>query len=64
LTQLERTGAELHHRLALARRDPAALTDKARSELIIELAPHLEDFIAEQFGIAREVASFSHAITR
>ncbi|HEY6343238.1 MAG TPA: FAD-dependent oxidoreductase [Bryobacteraceae bacterium] len=56
LAELERTSPELHHRLTLARRDPAALTDQARSEVVIELAPHLEDFLAGQFGIAREVA--------
>jgi NADPH-dependent glutamate synthase beta subunit-like oxidoreductase/NAD(P)H-flavin reductase len=56
LQRLEQTYTDLHHRLILARRDPSALADKSRSELIIELAPHLEDFLGDQFGISRELA--------
>ncbi len=57
LTALETASPDLHHRLLAARRDPAAFADKAGSELMIELAPHLEDFIAELFGIGAEVAA-------
>jgi NADPH-dependent glutamate synthase beta subunit-like oxidoreductase/NAD(P)H-flavin reductase len=56
LERLEQTSPELHHRLTLARRHPEVLEDKPRSELMIELAPHLEDFLADEFGIARELA--------
>ena len=42
-------------RLTEARKDPAALARKAQSELIIAIAPHVEDFIGELFGIAAEV---------
>src|SRR5580658_871456 len=45
----------LHNRLMTARRDPVALDRKAESDLLIELAPHLEDFVAGLFGIAGEV---------
>ena len=45
----------LAERMLAARADPAALTAKQESALLIELAPHLEDFIAELFGIAAEV---------
>jgi NADPH-dependent glutamate synthase beta subunit-like oxidoreductase/NAD(P)H-flavin reductase len=45
----------LHNRLMTARRDPVALDPKAESDLLIELAPHLEDFVAGLFGIAGEV---------
>ena len=38
-----------------ARRDPAALTRKQQSELMIALAPHVEDFIGELFGITAEI---------
>jgi NADPH-dependent glutamate synthase beta subunit-like oxidoreductase/NAD(P)H-flavin reductase len=42
-------------RLDAARRDPAALAALAESELLIALAPHVEDFVAELFGIRDEV---------
>jgi hypothetical protein len=48
---------ELHNRLLTARRDPGALEGKAESEIIIDLAPHLEDFIGDLFGIAAEIAA-------
>src|SRR5215472_13431985 len=56
LQYLEGSSPELHHRLTMARKDPSALADKPRSELIIELAPHLEDFLGLEFGISRELA--------
>ncbi|HLH43580.1 MAG TPA: FAD-dependent oxidoreductase [Bryobacteraceae bacterium] len=56
LQRLDQTNTELHHRLILARRDPASWQDKSRSELIIELAPRLEDFLGDQFGISRELS--------
>jgi NADPH-dependent glutamate synthase beta subunit-like oxidoreductase/NAD(P)H-flavin reductase len=46
---------ELHNRLMTARRDPAPLDRKAESDLLIDLAPHLEDFVGELFGIGREL---------
>ena len=46
---------DLHNRLLTGRRDPGSLEAKAESELIIDLAPHLEDFAASLFGIASEV---------
>ncbi len=45
----------LHNRLLTARRDPGALEAKAESDLIVELAPHLEEFIGALFGIAGEI---------
>jgi len=47
--------AGLHNRLVTARRDPDALDHKAHSQLLIDLAPHLEDFIGDLFGIEAEV---------
>ncbi len=47
--------AELHNRLVTARRDPDALEPKAHSQLLIDLAPHLEDFVGDLFGIETEV---------
>jgi NADPH-dependent glutamate synthase beta subunit-like oxidoreductase/NAD(P)H-flavin reductase len=56
LAYLKQVSPELHHRLESARHEPSALADKSRSELMIELAPHLEDFLGEEFGVSRELA--------
>jgi NADPH-dependent glutamate synthase beta subunit-like oxidoreductase/NAD(P)H-flavin reductase len=45
----------LHDRLMAARAAPEALDRKAESELLVDLAPHLEDFLGGLFGIAGEV---------
>jgi NADPH-dependent glutamate synthase beta subunit-like oxidoreductase/NAD(P)H-flavin reductase len=42
-----------------ARVDPGALPTKSESELLIALAPHLEDFLAELFGIGDTVADLA-----
>ena len=46
-----------------ARQQPEALNGKQNSELIIELAPYLEDFIGHLFGIEAELRElqFRHA---
>ncbi len=51
LSQLQEAAPDLHTRLTAARKDPALLALKQSSELIIEVAPHLEDFIGKLFGI-------------
>ena len=48
---------ELAGRLVAARQDPASLPPKAESELIIAVSPHLEDFIAQLFGIEAELGA-------
>src|SRR5919206_5310749 len=45
----------LHGRLMAGRADPAALDRKAESDLLVDLAPHVEDFLGDLFGIAGEV---------
>src|SRR5262245_4983889 len=40
--------------LTAARENPATLDSKAESALILEIAPHLDDFLAEMFGIQSE----------
>ncbi|HEY3908823.1 MAG TPA: FAD-dependent oxidoreductase [Stellaceae bacterium] len=45
----------LHDRLMTARRDPDAIGQHALSDLLVELAPHVEDFLGRLFGIAAEV---------
>ncbi len=57
--------AGLHDRLMTARRDPDALERAAESDLLVELAPHLEDFVGDLFGIAaaaRELAARHNAL--
>jgi NADPH-dependent glutamate synthase beta subunit-like oxidoreductase/NAD(P)H-flavin reductase len=55
LAELREAAPALAERLGEARSNPAALNAKQRSELIVELAPHLEDFIAALFSIEPEV---------
>jgi NADPH-dependent glutamate synthase beta subunit-like oxidoreductase/NAD(P)H-flavin reductase len=50
----ESCAGSLVPRLAAARGDPAALDSKAESALILEIAPHLDDFLAELFGVQAE----------
>src|SRR5215472_16466394 len=45
----------LHDRLMIARRAPEALDRLDESNLLVDLAPHLEDFVGELFAIAAEV---------
>ncbi len=49
----------LCQRLRDAREHCAALAAKQESELLIALAPHLDDFIAQLFGIQSEVGALS-----
>jgi NADPH-dependent glutamate synthase beta subunit-like oxidoreductase/NAD(P)H-flavin reductase len=63
LNFLGQADAALRARLEAARARPASLDAKAESALLIEVAPHLEDFTAELFGIAapvRELAARHH----
>jgi NADPH-dependent glutamate synthase beta subunit-like oxidoreductase/NAD(P)H-flavin reductase len=49
----------LAERLAAARADPASLAAKAESDLLLALAPHLEDFLARLFGIEKEAQALA-----
>ena len=53
---LQQGAPALAERLATARQEPPAPHTKSGSELIIELAPYVEDFIGELFGIESEIA--------
>ncbi len=55
IAHLQAADVALHNRLVTARRDPAALERKAESDLLVDVAPHLEDFIADLFGIVPEM---------
>ena len=48
-------------RLHAARADPNTLGRLGESELLIAIAPHLEDFIAQVFGVEAEVATLQAA---
>jgi NADPH-dependent glutamate synthase beta subunit-like oxidoreductase/NAD(P)H-flavin reductase len=54
---LNEADPRLRERLVAARADP--LAGKAESELLIALAPHLEDFLARLFGIESEVQALA-----
>ena len=56
---------DLHNRLVTARRDPDTLDHAAHSQLLTDLAPHLENFVADLFGIeaeARALQAKHHAL--
>ncbi len=53
------TEPELANRLVEARANPDSRAGKPESELLIALAPHLEDFIAELFGIEAAVSALA-----
>jgi NADPH-dependent glutamate synthase beta subunit-like oxidoreductase/NAD(P)H-flavin reductase len=55
LHALEESAPALHAQLLAARENPGALAAKQHSALIIDLAPYLEDFLGDLFGIASEL---------
>src|SRR5579863_1376529 len=55
LEQLKTTDVALLQKLTSARANPAALSRKEESDLIVELAPHVEDFIGELFAISGDI---------
>jgi NADPH-dependent glutamate synthase beta subunit-like oxidoreductase/NAD(P)H-flavin reductase len=59
LTFLRQADAALHDRLLAGRTDPAVLPAKQESELLLALAPHLEDFLARLFGIEAEAQALA-----
>jgi NADPH-dependent glutamate synthase beta subunit-like oxidoreductase/NAD(P)H-flavin reductase len=55
LDQLLASDLNLHVQLLDARVNPNGRTPKEQSELVIALAPHVEDFLGELFGISAEI---------
>ena len=51
----------LAQRLVEARESPQVLTVKQQSELMIEVAPHLDDFVGELFGIGAELSALQQS---
>ena len=56
---LKATDVGVFNRLMAARAAPDGIEAKDHSELIIDLGPHLEDFIGECFGIETEVSALA-----
>jgi len=55
LSSLGRTDSALANGLQAARTEPDALEDKAESDLLLAVAPHLDAFVANLFGIDAEI---------
>ena len=56
---LEDAEPDLAKSLAAARQNPGTLDAKATSNLILALAPHVEDFLARLFGIESEASALA-----
>ena len=61
VAHLAGTDVALHDRLMAARQEPDAIERQTESDLLVELAPHLEDFLGELFGINTEIRSLQAA---
>lgn len=53
--ELAQADVGLHNRFVGARADHSGLSAKEHSQLMLDLAPHVEDFVARLFGILHEV---------
>ncbi len=59
LDELGGVEPDLYDRLLAARGAPDALDGKAESDLLLAVAPHLEDFLVRLFGIEAEAAALA-----
>jgi NADPH-dependent glutamate synthase beta subunit-like oxidoreductase len=59
LSELSAADHALHEKLLQARAAPASLPAKDESQLMMDVAPHLEDFVGTLFGIRAEVAALA-----
>ena len=59
LAHLAAEDTGLHARLLAVRADPAALEDKAASDLIVALGPHVDAYVAALFGIEDAVLALA-----
>ena len=53
--ELKARDVGLHNRLVSARAEPEALPAKEHSQLLLDVAPHVEDFLGALFGIKEEI---------
>lgn len=58
---LETANVELHNKFVAARTNPGSLEKKDESNLLIAIAPILEDFIADLFNIREQVSKLQFA---
>ncbi|MBI1243589.1 MAG: pyridine nucleotide-disulfide oxidoreductase [Alphaproteobacteria bacterium] len=66
LDALKEADAPLHDRLMAARAEPDALAAKDEGNLLVDLGPHVEAFLAQLFGIGAEaeaLARRTHALS-
>jgi NADPH-dependent glutamate synthase beta subunit-like oxidoreductase/NAD(P)H-flavin reductase len=59
LAELAAADAALHARLAAARCGGPATDARAHSQLLLDLAPHVDDFIGRLFGVRAEIAALA-----
>ncbi len=59
LSELDAADPALHLRLSKARLDVAALDAKQQSQLLIDLAPHVDDFVGTLFGIRAQLGALA-----
>ena len=57
--ELKKSDVSLHNRLMAGRADRSALADKDHSQLLIDLAPHVEDFVGTLFGVKSELSTLA-----
>jgi NADPH-dependent glutamate synthase beta subunit-like oxidoreductase len=53
--ELEKSDIALHNKFVEARANPDGIESKSESDLIIALAPHVDDFIGKLFGIRKDI---------
>ncbi len=59
VAHMAETDGDLGAQLAAARAAPSDLDDKVAAQLMVDLAPHVEDFIATLFAIETEVQALA-----
>lgn len=57
IQELAASNADVHNRFVSARAGEGELSEKDASNLLIEVAPYAEDFIAKLFGVERELGA-------
>ncbi|MBL8839846.1 MAG: hypothetical protein JNL66_26555, partial [Alphaproteobacteria bacterium] len=59
LARLEAEKPELYQRLLAARANPAALAAKDEGNLLVDLGPSVDEFLAGLFGVEAEVQALA-----
>ena len=59
IAELQAADVALHNRLLAGRADVSMLSPKDHSQLLIDIAPHAEDFIGKLFGIEKEIQALA-----